>query len=76
MIGIVREHALEGGRRLAEASLERAAVELPVVPGRRVHQRVGEQHGDVLIVGVLGVRRRHRVGIGAGERRRIGIGIG
>ena len=56
MVGIGGQHVLDRGDRLADPALRRAAVGLPVVPGRGVHDRIGEQHRDVLIVRELRVR--------------------
>ena len=54
----------------------RAAVLLPVVPRRRVHQRLREERGGVEVVGKARRHAAHRVGVGAIERRALGLRIG
>ena len=68
MVGIGGQHLLDRGDRLAGAALGGAAVGLPVVPGRGVHDRIRKQHGDFLVIGKTRVHRGHCIGIGAIER--------
>ena len=55
--------------------LARAAIRLPVVPGRGVHQRIGKQHADLRILGKPRMRRGHGVGVRLGKSSLVGRGI-
>ena len=54
----------------------RAGRDVPQLPGGEVHQRVGVQHGDVEVVGVLGVHAAHRVGVRRVPHREVRARVG
>ena len=68
MGGAAREHRLEPLQDAGGPPLRLVAAGLPVVPGLRVHRRLGRERGDVVVVGKLVGDGRHRVGIGGVER--------
>ena len=72
VLGVGGEHALDRRDRLADLALGRPVVGLPVVPGRGVHDRIGEQHGDLVIVLMACGDVGHGSGVGLVERLAIG----
>ena len=63
------QHPLDLQRARARRRL--AGRDVPQLPGREVHHRVGVQRGDVEVVGVARVDAGHRVGVGELERREV-----
>ena len=76
MIRAARKHGLERLHLLRGAALGRRPVGLPIVPRLQVHERVGEQQLDLVVIGVVGRQRRQGVGIGCIQRLAVGSGIG
>ena len=60
VIGLSRQHRLERAKHFV-GELARAAVERPVVPRRRVHQRLRKERGGIEVVGKSSGNRAHRV---------------
>ena len=48
---------------------------MPVVPGAEIHDRLGVEHGDFVVVGKLRRDLRHRGRVGRVERRAVGLRI-
>lgn len=73
---IARQHPFERSDQLGGTVLGLGAAGRPVIPGRQVHQRFGEQHLQGVVGGKVARGLGHRVGIGQVEGGAVGARIG
>ena len=76
VVGIGVEHALRGAHGLADPSLGRDPVGLPVVPRRGIHQRVDVEHRDLEVVRKSSHGVLERGGVGIVQLCAVGLGVG
>ena len=76
MVRTAGQHRLERGEDLGGLALGLGAARLPVVPGREIHQRLGVEDLDVVVLRKARRGRAHGGGVSGVERGPLGLRIG
>ena len=75
MIGVLGEHPLQCGHDLGALRVRLSPARLPVIPWTEIHERLGVEHRDLVVVGELRRGLGHGGGVGGIELGAVGLRI-
>ena len=75
MIGVLGEHPLQCGHDLGALRVRLSPARLPVIPWTEIHERLGVEHRDLVVLGELRRGPGHGGGVGGIEPGAVGLRV-